>query len=128
MTSKNVWIVVTKSKPLDGCEIDFDGCEFYFADAYVAIPNDVSGKNAVMFILEKIEKTLKDERLNLADVLMIMRFSPDEWVDQTDGVDSMHDLAAKALETEGVIFSGFRSEEIQGLYKYHYSVQELDAE
>ncbi len=128
MTTKQTWIVVTKSRPLEGCDIDIDGCEFYFADAYIALSEDVSGSKVLVTILDKIEKALLSDRLELAEVKMCARFLPEEWVDQTDAIDTMHALVNKALETEGVVFSGFRSEEIQELYQYHHAVNEIEAE
>lgn len=128
MTTKQTWIVVTKSRPLEGCDIDIDGCEFYFVDAYISLPEEICSSKAITTILDKVEKTLNADRLELTEVKICARFFPDEWVDQTDSIDTMHSLANKSLETEEVVFSGFRSEEIQELYQYHHTVNEIEAE
>jgi hypothetical protein len=127
MTLKQTWIVVTKSKPLEGCEIDFDGCDFYFADAYVALPKEMKSTQAIITALNKIEKVLEQDRLELTEIKLCAHFLPEEWIDQTDSIETMHALAASALETDDVVLSGFRSEEIQELYQYHHSVQEHEA-
>ncbi|MCO1333112.1 hypothetical protein MO867_02045 [Microbulbifer sp. OS29] len=128
MTTKQTWIVVTKSRPLEGCDIDIDGCEFYFADAYVSLPGEIGGAKALSSVLEKVQKKLEDDRFELAEVKMCMQFLPEEWVDQTDGVYPMHELASSSLDTDDVILGGYRSEEIQELFLYHHNVKELEAE
>lgn len=127
MNNKDIWIAVTKSRPLPGCDIDMDGCEFYFADAYVALGEEVRA-TAMVSVVEKVRGALADEKLELAEVSFCARFAPEEWVDQTDSIETMHALANKAGESDGIIFSGFRSEDIQELYSYHHTVKELDAE
>lgn len=42
MNEKYLWLIITKSRPLPDCEIDMDGCEFYFVDAFV--PLDISNR------------------------------------------------------------------------------------
>ncbi len=126
MTTKQTWITVTKSRPLEGCDIDIDGCDFYFADAYIALSEEECGSKAILTILDNVEKALQSDRLELVEVKMCARFFPEEWVDQTDSIDTMHSLANRALEAEDVVFSSFRSEEIQGLYQYHHTVNEIE--
>ncbi len=128
MSKKQTWFAVTKSRPLDGCNIDIDGCDFYFADAYVAILEEACNARTLVIALDKIEKALQKEQLELSEVKICARFIPEEWVDQTDAIDTMHSLSNKALESEEVIFSGFRSEEIQDLYQYHHIISEVEAE
>lgn len=41
-------------------------------------------------------------------------------------IESLHELASQALKAGKIVFSGFRSEEIQELYCYQHSVQEVD--
>ncbi|MBU6950185.1 hypothetical protein [Hahella sp. HN01] len=128
MTEKQTWIVVIKSRPLEGCEIDFDGCEFYFTDAYVSLPRKIGGAKALISILKKVQEKLEGDRLELSEVKMCVQFLPEEWVDQTDGVYPMHELATSSLDTEDVVLSGYRSQEIQDLLLYRHNVRELEAE
>ncbi|GAB2196366.1 hypothetical protein [Sessilibacter sp. MAH4] len=116
---------MTKSRPLEGCDIDIDGCDFYFADAYISLSEEECGSKAVVTILDKVEKALQSAHLELVEVKMCARFFPEEWVDQTDSIDTMHSLANRALETEDVVFSSFRTEEIQELYQYHHPLMKL---
>lgn len=128
MSDKQTWIVVTKCRSLEGCSIRFDGGDFYFVDAYVTIPSNVGGIEALIIVLEKIQKELKNDYLELTEVKMCAQFLPEEWFDQTDNGGSVHEFASQSQETESVVFSSFRTEEIQELYVYHHNVRELEAE
>lgn len=125
MAEKDVWIALTKSRPLLGCEIDMDGCEFYFADSYLAMDEE-QRPIAIAVLAEKVKEALLTRKLELEEISLCARFVPEEWVDQTDSIEAMHALSNKALESNGVIFSGFRSEDIQELYHYHHTVKELN--
>lgn len=125
MAEKDIWIALTKSRPLPGCEIDMDGCEFYFADSYLAMDEE-KRPVAIAVLAEKVKEALLARKLELAEISLCARFAPEEWVDQTDSIETMHALTKKALESSDVIFSGFRSEDIQELYHYHHIVKELD--
>lgn len=128
MSKKQTWIVVTKSRPLDGCDIDIDGCDFYFADAYVSLPSEIAGIKAPISALEKVQKKLESDHLELVGVMICAQFLPEEWLDQTDGVYTMHELASSALDTEDVVIGGYRSEEIQELFLYHHNIREIEQE
>lgn len=125
MAERDVWIALTKSRSLPGCEIDMDGCEFYFADSYLAM-DDEKRPVAIAILAEKVKEALLSRKLELAEISFCARFVPEEWVDQTDSIETMYVLSNKALESSGVIFSGFRSEEIQELYRYQHTAKELD--
>ncbi|WKT61215.1 hypothetical protein Q2E61_03215 [Microbulbifer thermotolerans] len=125
MKSEALWLVVTKSRPLPGCEIDMDGCEFYFADAFVSIDRN-RGVDSIPSAIDKVKIALLEDRLELAEVIQCVKFLPEDWVDQTESDESLHDLAIRASEIDDVVFSSFRSEEIQALYHYKYIVQESE--
>jgi hypothetical protein len=125
MPTSTLWLVITKSRPLPGCEIDMDGCEFYFADTLVPTEADV-GATAAVSAVNRTKDALAEKKLELAEVLVCAKFAPEEWTDQTDAIESIHDLASKALESGALVFSGFRSEEIQELYHYKHTVTEVD--
>ena len=125
MQQTDIWFAITKSKPLPGCEIDMDDCEYYFADAFVPFEPE-AGANAIVSTINQAKDALLEKKFELAEVLLCAKFSADEWVDKTESIESLHELANKALKTSKIIFSGFRSEEIQELYSYRHSVQEID--
>lgn len=125
MPEKDVWIALTKSRPLPGCEIDMDGCEFYFADSFLAMEEE-QRPVAIAILAEKVKEALLTRKLELEEISLCARFVNEEWVDQTDSIETMHALSNKALESNSVIFSGFRSEDIQELYHYHHTVKELN--
>lgn len=125
MKERNLWLTITKSRPLPGCDIDMDGCEFYFVDAFVALGKSL-GADSIPNAISKVKSTLLEDKLELAEVIQCVKFSPEEWIDQTETDESLHDLATKALESDDVVFGSFRSEEIQELYHYKHTIQELD--
>lgn len=125
MASKDVWIVFTKSSPLEGCSIDVDGRDYYFAEAYV--PVDVEPILSLDSIINKVKDVLAKERLVLVDISKCIRYNEQEWPADTAPSAEMHKGAKKSLASGAIEFSGFRSEEIQRLYQYSYSVNELDA-
>ncbi len=124
MPTHNTWIITTQSRPLPGCEIDMDGCEFYFADVFLPVANG-GGATALIEAINKVKEALLLDKLELAEVLLCAHFKPEEWVDQSDSAESLHELANKANETNSLVISGFRSEEIQQLYHYTHTLREI---
>ncbi|RYZ99705.1 MAG: hypothetical protein EOO68_12115, partial [Moraxellaceae bacterium] len=120
----NTWIITTQSRPLPGCEIDMDGCEFYFADVFLPVATG-GGATALIEAISKVKEALLVDKLELANVLLCAHFKPEEWVDQSDSAESLHELANKANETNSLVFSGFRSQEIQQLYHYTHTLREI---
>lgn len=125
MAQKDIWLTITKSRPLPGCEIDMDGCEFYFVDAFVTLDKNL-GADSIPNAINKVKSTLLADKLELAEVIQCVKFLPEEWIDQTETDESLHDLATKALESNDVVLGTFRSEEIQEFYHYKHFVQEAD--
>lgn len=125
MNQTNLWLAITKSRPLPGCEIDMDGCEFYFVDAFVPLDKSL-GADSIPSAISKVKSTLLADKLELAEVIQCVKFLPEEWIDQTETDESLHDLATKALESNDVVLGTFRSEEIQEFYHYKHFVQEAD--
>jgi hypothetical protein len=124
MANKEVWIVFTKNSPLEGCSIDIDGCDYYFAEAYV--PVDVAPILSLDSIINKVKDELAQERLVLTDVSKCIRYKEDEWSADTAPNAEVRKMAKKSLASGTVEFSGFRPEEIQELYQYTYNVRELE--
>lgn len=125
MPSKNVWIVFTKSSPLESCSIDIDGCDFYFAEVYV--PLEEAASRSLDSVITRAKAALLDERLELVDVSKCIRYKEQEWSFDTPMNVEVHKLAKRALASGVVEFGGFRSEEIEELCEYHFSMNELDA-
>lgn len=124
MPTHNTWIITTQSRPLPGCEIDMDGCEFYFADVFLPVATG-GGATALIEAITKVKEALLLDKLELAEVLLCAQFKPEEWVDQADSAESLHELANKASETNSLVFSSIRSEEIQQLYHYTHTLREI---
>ncbi|WP_232426984.1 hypothetical protein WKI13_04315 [Teredinibacter turnerae] len=102
-----------------------DGCEFYFVDAFVTLDQSL-GADSIPNAISKVKSTLLADKLELAEVIQCVKFLSEEWIDQTEADESLHDLATKALEGDDVVLGTFRSEEIQEFYHYKHTVQEAD--
>ena len=102
-----------------------DGFEFYFVDAFVPFDKSL-GADSIPNAISKVKSTLQGDRLELAEVIQFVNFLPEEWIDQTEADESLHDLATKALESDDVVLGTFRSEEIQEFYQYKHAVQEAE--
>lgn len=102
-----------------------DGCEFYFVDAFVTLDKNL-GADSIPNAISKVKSALLEDKLELAEVIQCVKFLPEEWIDQTETDESLHDLATKALESNDVVLGTFRSEEIQEFYHYKHFVQEAD--
>ena len=98
---------------------------FYFVDAFVPLDKSL-GADSIPNAISKVKSTLLEDKLELAEVIQCVKFLPEEWIDQTETDESLHDLATKALESDNVVLGTFRSEEIQELYHYKHTVQESD--
>ena len=124
--SNQVWIVFIKSEALDGCSIDIDGCNFYFAEAYVPVDGEEFSSTSFESILNRVKQSLLDDKLVLADISKCLRYSEDEWGSDSDMEKSVHLLAASARSSGTIKFSSFRSEEIEELCRYRHKVYELN--
>lgn len=125
MMGQSLYLVVSKSRPLPGCEINMDGGEYFFADAFVPIDSN-SGVTAIAAAITRVSESLLEKKLELVEVLLCAKFSAEEWVDKTESIETLHQLANKAAAEGKIVFSGFRSEEIQALYHYKHTVHEID--
>lgn len=124
--SKQVWIIFTKSEALDGCSIDFDGCNYYFAEAYVPIEEGELGNTSIASILDQVKEALLEDKLVLMDVLKCLRYKKDEWCADSEMEKEVHKLAAEAFSSGTITFSGFRSEEIQDLCRHQHKIYDIN--
>ncbi|MBU6953772.1 hypothetical protein [Hahella sp. HN01] len=122
----DVWIAFTKSRPLSGCSIDVDGCEFYFAEVYVPMVSAGESPSNFEAILSKVKSELLENRLELADISALIRYEEDQWEIHSNSENDVNTFATLARLSESIVFSGFRSEEIEELTSYRYSISDLD--
>ncbi len=113
MTSHDIWIVFTKSRPLAGCDIDFDDCEFYFSEVFV--PTSGSGKQLNTFeeIIGKVRIGLLDKKFELSGISKIIPFNREQWEMLDDNGNDVIAHVKRAESSREVVFSGFRTEEIE---------------
>ncbi|WP_160152312.1 hypothetical protein [Microbulbifer sp. ALW1] len=126
MTSTDIWIVFTKCHPLPGCDVDFDDCEFYFSEVFVPTSDSGDLLNTFEEILGKVRNGLLDKKFELIDVSKIIRFDQKQW--EVIG-DSGNDVIAHAKESASIneiVFSGFRSKEIEDETQYKHIISNLD--
>ena len=56
MAKRKVWILFSKSEPLDGCSIEMDGCRFCFTEAYVPVEAEEFGVTSFESILSRVKQ------------------------------------------------------------------------
>jgi len=66
----NVWICIAKIKPMDGCDINMDGCEFYYVDALVPVSNSTE-RLSMDTAIEKLRAALFEHKFELSEVLLM---------------------------------------------------------
>jgi len=113
MSDKGIWIVFTKSKALEGCPINIDGCDFYFAEAFVPVDRNEGEVDNIEQVIERTKQALLTEKLDLNDISKCIRYKEVEWSEGTNLNDEIRATADKALQTNEVEFNVFRSKEIQ---------------
>ncbi len=126
MESKQVWIVFTKSRPLDGCTIDVDGGEFLYAEVFVPFAGIASDGGSISRIVDDAAQALAEARIALHEISKCLCYHPDEWQERTDMNANIHENSKNALEANSVIIGGFRSEEIEADCRYLHTAFELD--
>ena len=126
MKNKEVWIVFTKSKPLEGCSIDFDGCDFYFSEIYVPVVHDGHEMTSLEGIVNRAKDLLLEDRLMLSDVSKCFRYHKEHWGVNTEMNKAVHVNAARALSSNQVEVGEFRTEEIEALIEYRHSQKDMD--
>ncbi|WLQ11798.1 hypothetical protein O5O45_18895 [Hahella aquimaris] len=77
-------------------------------------------------ILSKVKSELLENRLELADVSTLIRYKEDQWEIHSGSENDVNAFATLARISESIVFSGFRSEEIEALTSYRYSISDLD--
>jgi hypothetical protein len=127
MTDKEVWIVSTKSSPLEGCDIDIDGCDFYFAEAFVPVASEINRLKRFEFVIASVEEALLEARLTLVDASKCLRYVEPEWGLDSEMEKETHAAASNALASNSITFSPFRSEEIEELCRYRHAAYEINA-
>ncbi|WP_148212503.1 hypothetical protein [Hahella chejuensis] len=76
--------------------------------------------------MSKVKNALLENRLELADVSALIRYEEDQWEIHSDSENDVNAFAMLARLSESIVFSGFRSEEIEKLTSYRYSISDLD--
>lgn len=126
MSHTDVWIAFIKSKPLEGCGIDIDGSDYYFAEAYVPVNHTEIELVSFDNVIAKIKNSLLEGRLILCYISKCIRYQQEHWNTDTDSNKEAHSLAESALSSNKVEFGAFRSEEIEELVQYQHILKELD--
>ena len=106
MPYKTLLTVSIKAKVLPNCELDNDGSEYQYVDAF--LDDQDSGK-----LLEQCKLHLSEIGLELSEVIKIGPFDPDT-IDNDDPLmmELLIEAADKAIETGNFIFGPFTSSKI----------------
>ncbi|WP_444920116.1 hypothetical protein ACJJID_14705 [Microbulbifer sp. CnH-101-G] len=99
MDNKDIWIVSTKSRRMDGCQLDDDGSDFYFVECLIPSSSfeEASGS---------IEHLLRDKQLELCEVLRCEIYDAESWVDteQFSQIESAAETARRKGEPKFALF------------------------
>ncbi|WP_444882835.1 hypothetical protein [Microbulbifer sp. PSTR4-B] len=103
MDNKDIWIVSTKSRRMDGCQLDDDGSDFYFVECLIP-SNSFEEANG------SIEQLLRDKQLELCEVLRCEIYNAESWVD-TEHFSQIESAAEAARQKGEPKFALFISSE-----------------
>lgn len=106
MSDKQIWIVSSKARPLEGCPIKFDDSEFYFVDCLVPA-NSKSEAEA------PLDHALRDEMFELEEIISSKPYVASEWRDEIQ-FPEIEEAAQKSARTGNLAFALFISEEPKG--------------
>ena len=126
MADKEVWITFAKGRPLPGCSIDFDNCEFYFVDVF--IPVDKGLRIDFTELTSTVQSVLSSARVELADIGQLIRYQSGQWSVKIDDENEIEECVKKALETNKPCNGGYRSQEVQDLTDYLHVISEREWE
>lgn len=124
--ANTVQIVFTRSRPLAGCDIDVDGCEFYYSEVYVPVSSDEASVNAILSATEQAKSQLLEAKFDLADISAVIQFNETHWKTDTEMNLDLISNANQAMKSGEVVIGQFRSEEIEEDCEYTFSVNEID--
>lgn len=126
MTTPVAWIAFTKSRPLEGCSIDFDGGEFYYAELCIPLETQIDTLKSISEIINLSQKFLIADKLELVEISKIIKFAKDEWDANGDLNQEIITNALKSLDKAEIQVGSFRSEEIQEDSQLLISLQETE--
>ena len=102
MSDKEIWIVSTKSRPLEGCSIDFDGSEFYTVESLVPAQSKDQATRP-------LKQALLEAGFELAEILSAAPYKSKDWADQIQ-FPEIKEAALKSSKTGQLVFALFISE------------------
>ncbi len=103
MSPKELWIVSTKSTPLENCSINTDGSEFYFAECILSASDENEAS-------APIEHLLRDKGLELSELINARVYNEVDWKDAIQ-FNSIKRTARKVSSDNTARFAMFVSSE-----------------
>jgi len=97
-------------------------------DIYVSIETIPDKLVALDDITEMLRHSLEENCPELVDVSMLVRYENGERESRTNGFNDVNALVLKTKQSSEIVFSSFRSEEIEELQAYRRSIAEFDYE
>ncbi len=108
MSQKAIWIVSTKSTPMENCPHNEDGSEFFYVDCLLP----AEGENEA---LAPIKSALGDERLSLVDVTRCEAFDLAKYEGEDFEIEEVEIAAQAAERNQKLTFSIFVSSEAKSM-------------
>lgn len=104
MSDKDIWIIFTKSKVLDGCPIAIDGSDFLFSNIFIP-------SYSVEDAISQVKQALLEPKLELSDISKCIRYNTNEWSDDSKLSNEINEFSEEAKQSNKIVFGIFRSSE-----------------
>jgi len=111
MNSKDIWVVYTVSKVLEGCGAAMDGSEYLSADCFIPADN-------IQVAISQVEEFLLEKRCRLIDISKCLRYEPQDWQDDSEESALTKKFAEKARQSDQpkyAVFRGIKAEDISAV-------------
>lgn len=104
MSTKPLWVASIKAKVLENCELDNDGSEFQYVEAFLA--NDDSDA-----LLNQAKTILSQMGLEFTELLKLSEYNPEDWNMNDDPfmIELLQEAAEQAKNSTELTFGPFTS-------------------
>ncbi|MCD9458603.1 hypothetical protein [Marinibactrum halimedae] len=101
MDNKNLWIISTKSMPLENSMADVDGSDYYYSDCILISHDSASAEKSIPHLL-------RDHDMELLEVIGCVPYVEDDW-SESDQYQDIKDAVEQVKQTGTPSFALFIS-------------------
>jgi hypothetical protein len=104
MSITPLWVASIKAKVLENCELDNDGSEFQYVEAFLAAEDSDA-------LLNQAKTTLSQMGLEFTELLKLSKYNPEDWYINDDPlmVELLQEAAEQAKNSTELTFGPFTS-------------------